>query len=257
LNTKRRELDKLLAAGYHLPKHVAIIMDGNGRWAKRRGLFRIAGHHEGIKSVRSVVEFAGEIGIKVLSLFTFSKENWRRPTGEISALMKLLVNTLRKEIDDLIEKNVSLRAIGNLEDLPASVYDELMYGVERTSHNTGLIVNLALSYSGRAEILHATQKIASKVKKGLLNPEEINEQIFSSQLYTSDLPDPDLLIRTSGEVRISNYFLWQLAYTELFVSKILWPDFRKNEFCDALINYLNRERRFGKVSEQILQNATG
>ncbi len=171
--------------------------------------------------------------------------------------MKLFVSTLRREIDDLLKKNVKLKAIGNLEDLPETAYEELMYGIERTVHNTGLTLNLALSYSGRQEILEAVQAIAHKVKTGLLQPEEISEQVFSAHLHTYDLPDPDLLIRTSGESRVSNFLLWQLSYTEIYVTKTLWPDFRKQEFYDALLNYLNRERRFGKVSEQIAQNATG
>lgn len=253
-----KELEKILNDNdAHIPRHVAIIMDGNGRWAKKRGLPRVAGHNEGIKSVRANVEAAGEIGVKVLTLYTFSKENWFRPRQEVSALMKLLVNTLRREIEDLLNKNVRLQAIGNIEDLPEPAYEELLYGIERTRHNTGLILNLALSYSGRGEILDAVRDIAFKVKAGLIQPEEISEQVISSHLYTYDLPDPDMLIRTSGESRISNFLLWQLSYTELYVTKTLWPDFRKHEFYEAIINYLNRERRFGKVSEQVVQNATG
>jgi len=256
-NKKKQELEKLVRHGAKLPKHVAIIMDGNGRWARRRGLPRVAGHNEGVKSVRAVVEAAGEIGIKVLTLYTFSKENWFRPRQEVSALMKLLVNTLRREIHDLMKKNVRLRAMGDLSDLPEEAYDEILYGIDRTRHNTGLILNLALSYSGRQEILDAVRAIAHKVKAGLIQPDEISEQVFASHLYTNNLPDPDLLIRTSGELRVSNFMLWQLSYTEIYVTKTLWPDFRKAEFYEAIINYLNRERRFGKVSEQIVQNATG
>jgi undecaprenyl diphosphate synthase len=256
-NKKKLELEKLVRQGAKLPKHVAIIMDGNGRWARRRGLPRVAGHNEGVKSVRAVVEAAGEIGIKVLTLYTFSKENWFRPRQEVSALMKLLVNTLRREINDLMKKNVRLRAMGDLSDLPEDAYDEILYGIDRTRHNTGLILNLALSYSGRQEILDAVRAIAHKVKAGLIQPDEISEQVFASHLYTNNLPDPDLLIRTSGELRVSNFMLWQLSYTEIYVTKTLWPDFRKAEFYEAIINYLNRERRFGKVSEQIVQNATG
>ncbi len=207
--------------------------------------------------MRAVVEAAGEIGIKVLTLYTFSKENWFRPRQEVSALMKLLVNTLRREIHDLMKKNVRLRAMGDLSDLPEEAYDEILYGIDRTRHNTGLILNLALSYSGRQEILDAVRAIAHKVKAGLIQPDEISEQVFASHLYTNNLPDPDLLIRTSGELRVSNFMLWQLSYTEIYVTKTLWPDFRKAEFYEAIINYLNRERRFGKVSEQIVQNATG
>ncbi|GAB4342299.1 MAG: isoprenyl transferase [Calditrichia bacterium] len=252
---KQKTIKRLVEKGAELPKHVAIIMDGNGRWAKRRGLPRVAGHHEGIKSVRQVVEAAGEIGIDALTLYTFSKENWFRPKQEVSALMKLLVNTLRNEVDELNQKNVKLQALGNLEDLPRFAFEELTYGIERTKNNTGLTLNLALSYSGRQEILDAVKKISHQVKAGLLEPEDIDEATIANHLYTEDLPDPDLLIRTSGELRVSNFLLWQLAYTEIYVTKILWPDFRKAEFYDAIIDYLNRERRFGKVSEQIVQNA--
>jgi undecaprenyl diphosphate synthase len=257
LSQKLQELEQLYMKGYRPPHHVAIIMDGNGRWAKKRGLPRVAGHNEGIKSVRAVVEASGDLGIKVLSLYTFSKENWYRPKQEVSALMKLLVSTLRKEIDELVNKNVQLKAIGNLEDLPEPAYEEMLFGIERTKHNTGLILNIALSYSGRQEILDATRKIAYKVKAGILKPEEISEQIFSAHLDTYDIPDPDLLIRTSGESRVSNFLLWQIAYTEIYVTKELWPDFGKEEFYKALIDYLSRERRFGRVSEQLVQNATG
>jgi len=237
--------------------HLAVIMDGNGRWAKKRGLPRVAGHNEGIKSVRAVVEACGDLGIKVLTLYTFSKENWLRPRQEVSALMKMLVSTLRKEIDELQEKNVQLRAIGNIEDLPEPAYRELLLGIERTKHNTGLMLNLALSYGGRQEIVDAVREIAQKVKAGIIQPEEIGEQVFAAHLHTYDLPDPDLLIRTSGESRISNFLLWQSAYAEIYVAKTFWPDFREDELYDALLNFLSRERRFGRVSEQVVQNATG
>jgi undecaprenyl diphosphate synthase len=256
-NHKLVELEKLISSGAKLPNHVAIIMDGNGRWAKKRGLPRVAGHNEGIKSVRAVVEAAGDLGIKILTLYTFSKENWFRPKQEVSALMKLLISTLRKEIDELLEKNVQLKAIGNIEDLPEPAYQELFQGIERTKHNTGLVLNLALSYSGRQEIVDAVREISQKVKAGILQPEEIGEKVFAVHLHTYDLPDPDLLIRTSGESRISNFMLWQIAYTEIYVTKALWPDFRKDDFSEALLNYLTRERRFGRVSEQVVQNATG
>ncbi len=257
VNKKLLELQRISSNGSKLPHHVAIIMDGNGRWAKKRGLPRVAGHNEGIKSVRSVVEVAGDLGIKVLSLYTFSKENWFRPKREVSALMRMLVSTLRKEINELVEKNVQLRAIGNIEDLPELAYRELLFGIERTRHNTGLVLNLALSYSGRQEIVDAVREIGQKIKAGILQPEEIGEQVFSAHLHTYDLPDPDLLIRTSGESRISNFLLWQIAYTELLVTKTFWPDFRKDEFYDAMLNYLSRERRFGRVSEQAVQKAMG
>jgi undecaprenyl diphosphate synthase len=254
---KHAELTQMLEEGARLPSHIAIIMDGNGRWAQKRRLPRVAGHNEGVKSVRSVVEGCGNLGVKILTLYTFSKENWFRPRQEISALMKLLVSTLRKEIDELEANNVQLKAIGNLNDLPEPAYDEIIFGIERTRKNTGLILNLALSYSGRQEIVDAVKSIAHKVKAGLIHPDEISEQAVSSHLNTSDLPDPDLLIRTSGEARISNFLLWQSAYTEIYVTKVLWPDFRKQELYEALINYLNRERRFGRVSGKKIQNATG
>ena len=259
IKSKREQdnLEKFKPNGGKLPNHVAIIMDGNGRWAKKKGLPRVAGHNEGIKSVRAVVEAAGDLGIKVLTLYTFSKENWFRPKNEVSALMKLLISTLRKEIDELVEKNVQLKAIGNIEDLPEAAYRELIHGIERTKHNTGLVLNLALSYSARQEIVDAVREIAQKVKAGLIQPEEIGEQAFAAHLHTYDIPDPDLLIRTSGESRVSNFLLWQIAYTEIYVTQTHWPDFRKDEFHKAVSNFLSRERRFGRVSEQTVQNATG
>ncbi len=250
---KKQELMYLLDQGKRLPEHVAIIMDGNGRWAKRRGLPRVAGHREGVKSVREIVEAAGEVGIKVLTLYTFSKENWQRPEMEVSSLMRLFVSTLRREINDLIEKNVRLNAIGQLTDLPQFVYDELMWGIEETRHNTGLVLNLALSYGGRTEIVDAVRAIAQKIQSGELFADEIDEETIRQHLYTHNLPDPDLLIRTSGEERLSNFLLWQIAYTEIYITNTLWPDFRKGEFYHALIDYLQRERRFGRVSEQLQQ----
>ncbi len=245
------ELKQLILEGYQLPAHVAIIMDGNGRWAKRRGLPRAAGHREGVKSVRAIVEASGDLGIQVLTLYTFSKENWRRPAAEVSTLMKLLVSSLRREIDELHQKNVCVRAIGDLDDLPVFAHDELVQSIERTRNNTGLVLNLALSYGGRSEIAAAARNIARKVKEGLLNPEDIDENCFQAHLFTGDIPDPDLLIRTSGEQRISNFLLWQLAYSELYITNCYWPDFRKEEYYRALISYMKRERRFGMVSEQL------
>ncbi len=250
-SSKREELQNLLDQGYQLPRHVAIIMDGNGRWAKRRGLPRAAGHRAGVKSVKLIVEAAGELGIDVLTLYTFSKENWRRPMMEVSTLMKLLVSSLRNEIDELMEKNVRLRTIGDLNDLPEFARNELLEAMERTRHNTGLNLNLALSYGGRSELVSAMRIIARRVAEGELYWEDIDEGIVSDALYTRDLPDPDLLIRTSGEQRVSNFLLWQIAYAELYITRTLWPDFRKREFYDALLNYMQRERRFGMVSEQI------
>ncbi|GAB4190951.1 MAG: isoprenyl transferase [Calditrichia bacterium] len=255
---KLEELNKLLESGNSLPNHVAIIMDGNGRWAKRRGLPRVAGHREGVKSVRTIVEACGELGIKYLTLYTFSKENWRRPKSEVSALMRLLISTLKKELSELHKKNVRLLAIGQLQDLPSAVYQELVDAIEYTRYNTGLTLTLALSYSGRQEIVDAIREMARAVQNGTLLPEEIDSQVISSFLYTSQIPDPDLLIRTSGEMRISNFLLYQIAYTEIVVTKTLWPGFRRSEFFDALIHYMQRERRFGMVSEQVrpLKTAT-
>jgi len=244
LKEEIKKLDKL-------PKHVAIIMDGNGRWAKLRNLPRIAGHKEGINSVREVVEAAGEIGIDVLTLYTFSKENWNRPRKEVSFLMSLLPATIKREMNDLMKKNVRINAIGNIDDLPKEPRNSIKNAIEKTKNNTGLNLNLALSYSSRLEIINAVKKIADDVKKGVLTIDDINEQKFSEYLYTKGVPDPDLLIRTSGELRISNYLLWQIAYTEIYVTKTYWPDFRKKELYKAIIDYMKRERRFGKVSEQI------
>jgi undecaprenyl diphosphate synthase len=234
-----------------LPRHIAIIMDGNGRWAKQRGLPRIAGHREGVKSVRDVVEACGEFGIEVLTLYTFSTENWRRPKEEVSALMRLLLRTLRKEIDELIQNNVRLTAVGDISSLPENAKKGIIEGIEQTKQNTGLVLNLALNYGGREEIVSAVRKIAAEVQQEKLRPESIDIEMIHRYLYTSDLPDPDLLIRTSGEVRISNFLLWQLAYTEIYITDVLWPDFRREDLLRAIEDYQRRERRFGKVSEQL------
>lgn len=247
---KSNGIREVLNHNNELPYHVAIIMDGNGRWATKRGLPRVAGHRAGVKSVRAVVEAAGELGVGVLTLYTFSKENWRRPVNEVSTLMKLLASTMKKELNELHEKNVQVRVTGDLEDLPSFALENVLEGVEKTKHNTGLILNLALSYGGRAEIIKAAKEIAEKVKEGELYLGDIDEDIFSDYLYTKNLPDPDLLIRTSGEQRISNFLLWQLAYTEIYLTSTLWPDFGKNEFFEALVWYLKRERRFGMISQQ-------
>jgi len=244
-------LKEMLTQNHELPNHVAVIMDGNGRWATQRGLPRVAGHRAGVKSVRSLVETAGELGIGVLTLYTFSKENWQRPANEVSTLMKLLASTLGREITELNQKNVRIRTIGDLDDLPQFAYEQVLKGIEKTKHNTGLILNLALSYGGRSEILKAVREIAEKVRDGELYLGDVGEEIFSDFLYSKNLPDPDLLIRTSGEQRISNFLLWQLAYTEIYLTPTLWPDFGKKEFYDALIWYTKRERRFGRVSQQV------
>ncbi|HPG38355.1 MAG TPA: isoprenyl transferase [bacterium] len=234
-----------------LPKHVAVIMDGNGRWAQRRGLTRIEGHKEGINSVRAVVETAGALGIEVLTLYTFSSENWSRPKQEVSALMSLLLTTVRDEVDELNKKNVRLMTIGDLNLMPAAPRLGVINTIKRLQNNTGLLLNLALSYSGRQEIVQAVKKIAMDVKKGVLADSDINEELIGKYLETRMIGDPDLLIRTSGEMRLSNFLLWQLAYTELYITDILWPDFRDADFMNAIEAYQKRERRFGKVSEQI------
>jgi undecaprenyl diphosphate synthase len=234
-----------------LPRHIAIIMDGNGRWAKQRGYPRVMGHREGIKSVREVVEVCGELGVEVLTLYTFSTENWRRPREEVSALMKLLLKTIQKEIRELIRNNVRLTVIGNLEHLPDAARESMEAAIQKTEANTGLNLNLALSYGSREELVRAVKRIAIQVKQGKLDPETVSSQTIQNNLYTSKIPDPDLLIRTSGEFRISNFLLWQLAYTEIYVTDVLWPDFRKADLIKAIENYRRRERRFGKVSEQL------
>lgn len=234
-----------------LPEHIAIIMDGNGRWAKGKGKLRVFGHHNGVVSVSDVVEGAGELGIKYLTLYTFSAENWNRPKLEVAAIMELLVSTINKEINKLMTNNVRLNAIGDLEMLPAKCYKELKGAIAKTSVNTGLVLTLALSYGSRREIMQAAQKIAGQVLNGELKIDDINEEVFENNLYTADMPDPELLIRTSGEYRISNYLLWQIAYAELYFTPKLWPDFRREDLYEAILDYQSRERRFGKTSEQV------
>lgn len=242
--------NRILSSG-NIPKHVAIIMDGNGRWARRQGLDRVKGHREGINSVREIVRACGEIDVKYLTLYTFSTENWKRPASEVSALMGLLLRTIKSEVDELNRNNVRLQVLGNLRDLPLAARKGMEGAMRILRSNNGLTLNLALSYSSRREIRDAVYSIAHKVKSGELSLDEINEDTVSHHLYTKDIPDPDLLIRTSGEFRISNFLLWQLAYTEIYVSDIFWPDFRKAQFFAAIDAYQKRERRFGKVSEQI------
>ena len=234
-----------------IPCHVAVIMDGNGRWAELHGNDRIYGHRQGVDAVRSIVEGAGELGIKYLTLYAFSTENWDRPKEEVDALMSLLVNAIVQETEKLNEKNVKMLAIGNLSSLPADVQAKLAEAIQITSQNTGLKLLLALSYSGRWEILEAVKKVANKVKSGELTESQLNEYVFSNQLTTAGIPDPELLIRTSGEYRISNFLLWQIAYSEFFFTPILWPDFRKENLFEAIVDFQRRERRFGKTSEQI------
>lgn len=231
-----------------LPGHVVFIMDGNGRWARRKGFDRISGHIEGMKSVKSVVRAARELGIKAVTLYAFSAQNWKRPQGEVNALMELLKQYLIKEGNMLVEKDIRLNAIGRLQELPHDVYRTLAETMEKTRGCKEMTLTLALSYGGREEIIDAVKKIISELPVPL---ENLNEETFSDFLYTADLPEPDLLIRTSGEMRISNFLLWQLAYTEIYVTKTLWPDFRRRHLIKALLNYQNRERRFGLTGDQI------
>ncbi len=229
-------------------------MDGNGRWAKKKGNPRIFGHNNGVTAVRDTVEAAAELGIEFLTLFAFSTENWSRPRTEIDALMSLLVLTINKETKTLLENNVKLRAIGDLDTLPEGVEKQLKGAIEKTKKNTGLNLILALSYSSRWEILNAAKNLAKDVKKGKVNVEDINDEIFEGYLTTSGIPDPELLIRTSGEFRVSNYLLWQIAYTELYFTPVLWPDFRREHIYQAIADFQSRERRFGKISEQVVTN---
>lgn len=231
-----------------LPRHVAITMDGNGRWALNRKLSRSAGHRAGVESVREVVELCGELKIPVLTLYTFSAENWKRPIMEVNALMRILLEQLRDRTSELDENNVQLKVMGNIDGLPGRIVREIERSMEMTKDNDGLILNLALNYGGRQEIIHAVKSIVDDVNEGRLKANEINQDVFSQYLYTSGLPDPDLLIRTGNEMRISNFFLWQLSYTEIYVTDVLWPDFRKKELLLALTAYQKRERRFGALS---------
>ncbi|MFD2517794.1 isoprenyl transferase [Salinimicrobium flavum] len=234
-----------------LPQHIAIIMDGNGRWAKKQGLVRAMGHEKGTKAVREVVEASSETGIKNLTLYAFSTENWNRPKREVDTLMKLLVSSLKKEIKTLQDNDIKLNAIGCLENLPAKANRELEEVIKKTSGNNRMTLTLALSYGSREELTHAIKEIAEKVKNDEISSKAIDESVINEHLYTRNLPDVDLLIRTSGEQRISNFLLWQIAYAELYFSEILWPDFRKEDLFEAIYNYQNRERRFGKTSEQL------
>ena len=242
-------LDKILPKP--LPEHIAIIMDGNGRWARKKSLPRIAGHREGINSVREITRACGEIGIGYLTLYTFSTENWSRPRKEVNALMKLLFTTINSEIKKLNEENVKFSIIGDLKELPEQTLNGLQSGVNLTKENSGLVLTLALNYGSRQEIIDAIKLIAQKVKSGHLLPSQIDSELFSKCLHTKNMPDPDLLIRTSGEHRLSNFLLWQSAYAEIYMTDRFWPDFRKKDLIDAIINYQSRERRFGKVSSQL------
>ena len=235
----------------NLPQHVAIIMDGNGRWAQKQGLKRVMGHEKGTKSVREVVEGCSELGVKNLTLYAFSTENWNRPKIEVDTLMKLLVSSLKKEIKTLQENDIRLNAIGRIDNLPKKARRELAEVIEKTSGNSRMTLSLALSYGSREELTRAVKEISEKVEKGEISSKAIDESVINEHLYTRNLPDVDFLIRTSGEQRISNFLLWQIAYAELYFSEILWPDFRKEDLFEAIYNYQNRERRFGKTSEQL------
>ena len=239
------------------PRHIAIIMDGNGRWAKKRFLNRIRGHQEGAESVRDIVRACREIGIGVLTLYAFSTENWQRPRQEISALMSLLKGFLRSELAEMMKNSIRLNAIGQIERFPDDVVKVLHEVMATTRKNRGMILNLALSYGGRDEIVAAARKIAAEVRAGRLQPEEITEAVFSNYLYTQGMPEPDLLIRTSGEMRISNFLLWQIAYTEICITNTLWPDFRRDELIEILHEYQERERRFGITGDQLKKGSPG
>lgn len=245
------KLQNELKKSGEIPKHIAIIMDGNGRWAKKRGLPRVAGHKRGVDTVKDIVEACAEIGVKYLTLYTFSTENWKRPKDEVSTLMRLLLNSLKDRVDELCENDIKLTTIGDTEALPYEVQKQLKADIERTKNNKKMVLNLALSYSGRWEILEAVKKISKAVEKGDIRAEDINEKLFSQFLTTKDLPDPDLVIRTSGEFRVSNFLLWQIAYSEFVITDIYWPDFNRHHLYESIRAFQKRERRFGKVSEQI------
>lgn len=235
----------------HLPRHIAIIMDGNGRWAKEQGQNRIYGHNHGVTAVRNTAEACAEVGIEYLTLYAFSSENWNRPQREVNALMDLLIQTIRSEMKTLQDNNIALSAIGNLEQLPEACHTSLQDAIQETNSNTGLTLNLALSYSGKSDITRAVQAIAQQVSNGSVDPKSIDDSLIKRYLTTAEIPDPALLIRTSGETRISNFLLWELAYTELYFFRKNWPEFTKDDLFQAVIDYQNRERRFGMISEQI------
>jgi len=255
LSTSDFKIIEQLKKQGNIPAHIAIIMDGNGRWAKKRGLPRVAGHKKGVETVRDMVQACSEIGIKYLTLYTFSTENWKRPQEEVTTLMRLIVKSLKNETDELNANNVKLTTIGDTSSLPAVVQEELLQAVVKTGSNTGLVLNLALSYSGRWELINAIKNISKQVKENKISISDIDEKIVAANLETRSIPDPDLLIRSGGEFRISNFLLWQLAYSELFISDVMWPEFKARHLFDAIDNYQNRERRFGQVSEQISKNS--
>lgn len=249
----KKRIEEVKAKG-NIPQHIAIIMDGNGRWAKKRSLPRVAGHRKGVETVREIVESCVNLGVKILTLYTFSTENWKRPQDEVSTLMRLIVKSLQSETDELNSNNIRLTTIGDTSSLPKLVQDELRAARKKTEHNDKMTLNLALSYSGRWELVEAVKDITKQVIAGKLNTEDICEDVISNSLTTADMPDPDLLIRSSGEFRVSNFLLWQIAYSEIFVSDVLWPDFRCKTLLEAIEDYQRRERRFGLVSEQLSSN---
>lgn len=255
INEDDKHIQEELRTYQNLPKHIAIIMDGNGRWAKNKNIPRLFGHREGIESVKEVVRTSSNIGIKYLTLYAFSIENWKRPEEEVNGLMKLLDTFMKQEIDELHRNNVRINLIGKISSLPKFAQDTLHSAVKKTKDNEGLTLTLALSYGARWDIVRAVQLISMDVRRGKLSPEDITEETFSSYLNTSGIPDPDLMIRTSGEYRLSNFLLWELAYGEIYISEKLWPKFRKQDLYNALFDYLKRERRFGKTSEQIKDNS--
>lgn len=244
--TFKEQIDKT-----KLPQHIAVIMDGNGRWAKKKGRLRTFGHQGGVKAVRETTEAAAEIGVKYLTLYAFSTENWNRPKKEVNALMTLLVKTINRETKTLMDNDIRLQAIGYLESLPGSCHKELMEAIEKTSGNKRMTLILALSYSSKWELTKAVKEIVKNVKNGTISEDDVDEQLINSHLCTADYPDPELLIRTSGEYRISNFLLWQIAYAEFYFTELLWPDFRKEDLYQAIVEYQKRERRFGKISEQV------
>ncbi|MEW6087811.1 MAG: isoprenyl transferase [bacterium] len=245
---KEENLLKLINPG-KMPRHIAIIMDGNGRWARQKGLPRVIGHKAGIEAIKDIIKLSSDLGIQVLTLYAFSVENWHRPKNEVNSLMKLLKTFLRNEIKELHKKNVRIMTIGRIQELPLFAQQEIYSAIEKTKNNTGLVLNLALNYSGRVDILEAVRKIIEKNESPGFNLKEFDEESFNGFLYTSGLPEPDLLIRTSGEYRISNFMLWQIAYTEIWITDVLWPDFRGIHLLEAILDYQKRKRRFGKIHE--------
>jgi len=251
------KLQQALKQAGEIPVHIAIIMDGNGRWAKKRALPRVAGHRRGVETVKDIVKACAQVGVKYLTLYTFSTENWKRPKDEVSTLMRLLLRSLKREAKELHENDIRMQTIGDIKSLPEAVQNELRETIKKTAGNKKMTLNLALSYSGRWELIKAVKEIAALASEGKISENEINEANFSKFLTTKDIPDPDLLIRTSGEFRVSNFLLWQIAYTEFFITDVYWPDFNRKHLYEAIKDFQHRERRFGKVSEQIQKNEKG